>query len=152
MPQGERSPRRRGHCHQMRAISQKKGPRLCRERGQVIERKTTARLKDRSPGTLSRLHKKAPSHENGARCYWPPHHNPVDGFRHFRIRHLLGFLNTQRSAAGISHDGLATLPSSLPPNASDLSPASHPPMRRVLASFEPCWLGGATGRGAEPTM
>jgi hypothetical protein len=23
-------------------------------------------------------------------------------------------------------------------------------MRRVLASFEPCWFGGATGRGAEP--
>ena len=35
--------------------------------------------------------------------------------------------------------------------AAELSPLSHPPMRRVLASFEPCWLGGATGRGAEPS-
>ena len=34
----------------------------------------------------------------------------------------------------------------------ELSPRSHPPMRRVLAAFEPCWLGGATGRGAEPSM
>jgi hypothetical protein len=34
----------------------------------------------------------------------------------------------------------------------ELSPLFHPPMRRVLASFEPCWLGGATGRGAEPSM
>lgn len=33
----------------------------------------------------------------------------------------------------------------------DLSPLSHPPMSRVLVSFEPCWLGGATGRGAEPS-
>ena len=33
----------------------------------------------------------------------------------------------------------------------DLSPLSHPPMSRVLASFEPCWLGGATGRGAGPS-
>jgi hypothetical protein len=36
--------------------------------------------------------------------------------------------------------------------AIELSPWSHPAMRRVLASFEPCWLGGATGRGAEPSM
>lgn len=35
---------------------------------------------------------------------------------------------------------------------SELSPSCHPAMRRVLASFEPCWLGGATGRGAEPSM
>jgi hypothetical protein len=34
----------------------------------------------------------------------------------------------------------------------DLSPLSHPPIGRVLASFEPYWLGGATGRGAEPSM
>jgi hypothetical protein len=33
----------------------------------------------------------------------------------------------------------------------ELSPSSHPAMRRVLALFEPCWLGGATGRGAEPS-
>jgi hypothetical protein len=30
----------------------------------------------------------------------------------------------------------------------DLSPLFHPPIGRVLASFEPCWLGSATGRGA----
>ena len=35
---------------------------------------------------------------------------------------------------------------------SDLSPLIHPPMSRVLASFEPWWLGDATGRGAEPSM
>jgi hypothetical protein len=34
----------------------------------------------------------------------------------------------------------------------DLSPLIHPPMSRVLASFEPWWLGDATGRGAEPSM
>ncbi len=34
----------------------------------------------------------------------------------------------------------------------ELSPLSHPPMGRVLASFERCWLSGATGRGAEPSM
>ena len=33
----------------------------------------------------------------------------------------------------------------------ELSPLSHPAMRRVLASFELCLLGGATGRGAEPS-
>jgi hypothetical protein len=27
----------------------------------------------------------------------------------------------------------------------------HPAMRRIPASFELCWLGGATGRGAEPS-
>jgi hypothetical protein len=32
----------------------------------------------------------------------------------------------------------------------DLSPFFHPAESRVLASFEPCRLGGATGRGAEP--
>jgi hypothetical protein len=36
--------------------------------------------------------------------------------------------------------------------AFDLSPLIHPPMSRVLASFEPWWLGDATGRGAEPSM
>jgi hypothetical protein len=34
---------------------------------------------------------------------------------------------------------------------SELSPLSHPAMGRVVASFEPCWLGDATGRGAEPS-
>ena len=33
---------------------------------------------------------------------------------------------------------------------SDLSPKSHPLMSRVRSSFEPVWLGGATGRGAKP--
>jgi 2,4-dienoyl-CoA reductase-like NADH-dependent reductase (Old Yellow Enzyme family) len=33
----------------------------------------------------------------------------------------------------------------------ELSPLSHPAMGRVVASFEPCWLGDATGRGAEPS-
>ncbi len=32
----------------------------------------------------------------------------------------------------------------------DLSPFFHPAMGRVLVAFEPIWLGGATGRGAEP--
>src|SRR6266571_1406899 len=32
----------------------------------------------------------------------------------------------------------------------DLSPFFHPAMSRVPASFEPVWLGDATGRGAEP--
>ena len=32
----------------------------------------------------------------------------------------------------------------------DLSPFSHPEMRRVCSSFEPMRLGGATGWGAEP--
>jgi|ERR1700691_5703678 hypothetical protein len=30
----------------------------------------------------------------------------------------------------------------------DLSPFSHPSMSRVCSSFEPVWLGCATGRGA----
>jgi hypothetical protein len=34
----------------------------------------------------------------------------------------------------------------------ELGPLSHPAMRRVLASFELGWLGGATGRCAEPSM
>jgi hypothetical protein len=34
----------------------------------------------------------------------------------------------------------------------DLSPNFHPGMDRVLTTFEPCWLGGATGRGAEPLV
>lgn len=34
--------------------------------------------------------------------------------------------------------------------ADDLSPMSHPPMSRIRSSFEPVWLGSATGRGAEP--
>ena len=32
----------------------------------------------------------------------------------------------------------------------DLSPNFHPGISRVRSSFEPVWLGGATGRGAEP--
>jgi len=32
----------------------------------------------------------------------------------------------------------------------DLSPRSHPFVSRTRSSFEPVWLGGATGRGAEP--
>jgi hypothetical protein len=32
----------------------------------------------------------------------------------------------------------------------DLSPFFHPAMSRALVSFEPVWLGDATGRGAEP--
>jgi len=32
----------------------------------------------------------------------------------------------------------------------DLSPEAHPNGWRVRSSFEPNWLGGATGRGAEP--
>ena len=32
----------------------------------------------------------------------------------------------------------------------DLSPKPHPLMSRVRSSFEPVWLGGATGRGAKP--
>src|ERR1700722_5196632 len=35
---------------------------------------------------------------------------------------------------------------------SDLSPVSHPVMSRVRSSFEPVWLGGATGRGAKPPI
>src|SRR6266536_4429051 len=31
----------------------------------------------------------------------------------------------------------------------DLSPFFHPAMSRALVSFEPVWLGDATGRGAE---
>lgn len=34
---------------------------------------------------------------------------------------------------------------------SDLSPKGHPAMGRILWSFEPVWLGDATGRGAEPS-
>jgi hypothetical protein len=34
--------------------------------------------------------------------------------------------------------------------ACDLSPNVHPAMGRILFSFEPVWLGEATGRGAEP--
>lgn len=34
--------------------------------------------------------------------------------------------------------------------ACDLSPEAHPIGWRVRSSFEPNWLGGATGRGAEP--
>ena len=37
-------------------------------------------------------------------------------------------------------------------NGYELSPLCHPAMGRVPASFEPCWLGDATGRGAEPSM
>ena len=33
----------------------------------------------------------------------------------------------------------------------DLSPEVHPAMGRILWSFEPVWLGDATGRGAEPS-
>jgi type I restriction-modification system DNA methylase subunit len=40
----------------------------------------------------------------------------------------------------------------LPDLSTDLSPLSHPAMGRVLGSFEPCWLGCAMGRGAEPSM
>jgi hypothetical protein len=36
--------------------------------------------------------------------------------------------------------------------AVDLSPKFHPAMGRVPASFEPIGLGGATGRGAEPSV
>jgi hypothetical protein len=36
--------------------------------------------------------------------------------------------------------------------AADLSPKFHPAMGRVPASFEPIGLGGATGRGAEPSV
>jgi len=36
--------------------------------------------------------------------------------------------------------------------AADLSPACHPAMGRVPVTFEPKGLGGATGRGAEPSM
>jgi aspartate/methionine/tyrosine aminotransferase len=32
----------------------------------------------------------------------------------------------------------------------DLSPVSHPGISRVCSAFEPVWLGGATGWGAEP--
>jgi len=32
----------------------------------------------------------------------------------------------------------------------DLSPKPHPSMSRIRSSFEPAWLGGATGWGAEP--
>jgi len=32
----------------------------------------------------------------------------------------------------------------------DLSPFFHPVGRRARSSFEPAWLGGATGWGAEP--
>jgi len=32
----------------------------------------------------------------------------------------------------------------------DLSPFSHPSIDRVRSSFEPVWLGGATGWGAKP--
>src|SRR6266498_3523877 len=35
-------------------------------------------------------------------------------------------------------------------NVDDLSPFFHPTMSRALVSFEPVWLGDATGRGAEP--
>ena len=35
--------------------------------------------------------------------------------------------------------------------APDLSPKDHPAMGRILWSFEPVWLGDATGRGAEPS-
>ena len=34
----------------------------------------------------------------------------------------------------------------------DLSPNSHPVEGRARSSFEPAWLGGATGRGAEPPV
>ena len=34
----------------------------------------------------------------------------------------------------------------------DLSPKFHPAMGRVPTSFEPIGLGGATGRGAEPSV
>jgi len=49
--------------------------------------------------------------------------------------------------------GTGTLQVGAPPKTiiDELSPETHPAMRRVLASFEPCWLGGATGRGAEPS-
>jgi hypothetical protein len=33
----------------------------------------------------------------------------------------------------------------------DLSPIFHPAIGRALGSFEPVWLGDATGRGAEPS-
>jgi Lipocalin-like domain len=33
----------------------------------------------------------------------------------------------------------------------DLSPKVHPAMGGILFSFEPVWLGDATGRGAEPS-
>lgn len=33
-----------------------------------------------------------------------------------------------------------------------LSPACHPAMGRVPVTFEPKGLGGATGRGAEPSV
>jgi hypothetical protein len=35
--------------------------------------------------------------------------------------------------------------------AIDLSPIFHPAIGRALGSFEPVWLGDATGRGAEPS-
>lgn len=35
---------------------------------------------------------------------------------------------------------------------SDLRPEFHPGMSRVGWSFEPTWLGAATGRGAEPPI
>ena len=38
----------------------------------------------------------------------------------------------------------------IPPETSDLSPFIHPVGSRARTSFEPWWLGDATGRGAEP--
>src|SRR5262245_54489587 len=39
--------------------------------------------------------------------------------------------------------------SDIDPGHHDLGPLFHPGMGRVLVSFEPVWLGDATGRGAE---
>jgi hypothetical protein len=37
-------------------------------------------------------------------------------------------------------------------SGTDLSPFFHPAMDRVPGWFEPCWLGDATGWGAEPSV
>ena len=74
---------------------------------------------------------------------------PVDLTRQFKpIRIAVLTISDSR---GRAEDTSGDLLAECVANAGDLSPKDHPAMGRILWSFEPVWLGDATGRGAEPS-
>lgn len=65
-----------------------------------------------------------------------------------QIAHLLRYWLRSASTSVIEVPELVA--PDLNPAAADLTPFFHPIGIRARPSFEPCWLGDATGRGAEP--
>lgn len=81
----------------------------------------------------------------------------TNGVGGLRVR-LEQFNNTLRDKAGPGHGGAQRFRGKYRNGnalakklyvAIDLSPFFHPVASRARASFEPCWLGGATGWGTE---